>query len=98
MLSGDVKRIYTTLYTKFYRPVSALSHGQDPINSFKFIDGKDEKTQKRLRNELRVVIQTVCILLFYDLMYVDKFLDLKQKKRIDSIDRKTKAIIELIKK
>lgn len=99
-LSGDAKKIYDTLYTKFYRPVSALSHGQDPIDSYKFIDQTIE-TKKKVKESvdvgLRVVIQTVCILILYDLIYIDQFLELNCKNQIEAINREVSRIIDLIK-
>jgi len=100
-LSGEIKKVYDTLYTKFYRAASALSHGQDPISSFKFMDKTFEKKkeyQKHINVELRMVIQTVCILILYDLEYIDAFLKLNYKDRLKVAKRNVENVIELIKK
>lgn len=96
---GDIKKTFDSLYTKFYRPASALAHGQAPLD-FAVLEGQDIKisSTKRAGPQARVCINTACILLLYSLNNLNRLLELNQTVLISKVEQKFSEIMELVKK
>jgi len=85
-LKGDAKGTFDTLFTKYFRPVSALMHGQAPLQLVKM-----HENQLKLKNEtsgihVRVCLQSVSVLTFYAMENLNKFLEMNKDNIAATID------------
>jgi hypothetical protein len=98
-LEGNIKKTFDSLYTKFYRPASALAHGQAPLN-FAVQEGQDMRisSTKTSGPQTRICINTACILMLYSLQNLNKLLGLNQAASISKIEQKFGDLMELVKK
>lgn len=93
-LTDDVLKTFKTIFSSFYRPTAALSHGQAPLQQVAMVDGQIT-LKSPTKNDECVCLKTTCVLLYYAVSNLNTFFKMNKNLTLLSIEKNVGDLLQL---
>lgn len=94
-LKGDMLTVFKSIYSKFYRPAAAYSHGQAPLQQVSGKDGNFGLKSATRDIDEKVMLQTTCVLAYYSVMNLNSLLSLNREADLEIIKQNIDKLFKI---